>query len=56
MAKERQDVVGVNCFKNAKGEVVIDSNEVKDVWKKYMDKLLNEEYEWDGNADCERTE
>jgi hypothetical protein len=34
MAKERQDVVGVNCFKTTKGEVEIDSNEIKDVCKK----------------------
>jgi hypothetical protein len=35
---------------------VIDSSEIKDVWKKYMEKWLNEENEWDGKVDCERIE
>jgi len=56
MAKERQAVVAVNCLKNAKGNKVIEYNKVKDVWQKYMEKLLNEENEWDNNVECEKTQ
>jgi hypothetical protein len=47
MDKERQDVVGVNCLKSDDGSIVIDPDEIKNVWKKYMEKPLNEENIWD---------
>ena len=56
MAKERQDVVGVNCLKDADGNIVIDSNEIKDDWRQYMEKLLNEENEWDNDIECDVVE
>jgi len=42
MAKSRQDVVGVNCVKDANGKVLIENDQVKEEWRKYMEKLLNE--------------
>jgi hypothetical protein len=51
MAKERQDVVGVSCLKSDGGNIVIDQDEIKNVWKRYMEKLLNEENVWDGITD-----
>ena len=56
MAKERQDVVGGNCLNDNRGRLVIDSEKIKDRWKEYMDKLLNEENVWDKDTDCEKTE
>ena len=53
MAKERQDVTGVNCLKNSKGQIVTDPEEIKGIWKVYMEKLLNEENIWDGNVDSD---
>jgi len=53
MAKSRQDVVGVNCVKYAHGKVVVANDQVKEVWRKYMDKLLNEENTWDNATTCE---
>jgi len=35
MAKSRQDVVGVNCVKDANGKVLVDSDQVKEEWRKY---------------------
>jgi len=40
--------------------VIVDENEIKDSWKEYMEKLINEVNEWDhkisagvkGPADC----
>ena len=42
MAKSRQDVVGVNCVKDANGKVLVENDQVKEEWRKYMTKLLNE--------------
>jgi len=42
MAKSRQDVVGVNCVKDANGKVLVENDQVKEEWRKFMEKLLNE--------------
>ena len=34
MAKSRQDVVGVNCVKDAKGKVLVENDQVKEEWRK----------------------
>ena len=63
MVKERQDITGLNCIKGALGKVIVDDKGIKDSWKEYMEKLMNEENEWDhklsaevkkGPADCIR--
>jgi len=63
MVKERQDITGLNCIKGAPGKVIVDDKGIKDSWKEYMEKLMNEENEWDhkisaevkeGPADCIR--
>ena len=56
MANERQDVVGVNCLKDSAGKVVIDSKGIKKTWKDYMEKLMNEENDWDKDVLCDKTE
>ena len=35
-----------NCIKGASGKVTVDDKEIKDSWKEYMEKLMNEENEW----------
>ena len=61
MVKERQDITGLNCIKGTSGKVT--DKGIKDSWKEYMEKLMNEENEWDhkisaevkeGPADCIR--
>ena len=63
MVKERQDITGLNCVKGAPGKVIVDDKGIKDSWKEYVEKLMNEENEWDhkisaevkeGPADCIR--
>ena len=63
MVKERQDITESNCLKGASGKVTVDEKGIKDSWKEYMEKLMNEENEWDhgisaevkeGPADCIR--
>ena len=38
-------------YKNDAGNVVSDANGMKNIWRKYMEKLLNVE-NWDGEVDC----
>jgi len=63
MVKERQDVTGSNCLKGVSGKVIVDEKGIKDSWKEYMEKLMNEGNERDhrisatvkeGPADCIR--
>ena len=56
MAKSRQDVVGVNCVKDANAKVLVENDQVKEEWRKYMEKLLNEENTWDSSTNCENVE
>ena len=47
MVKERQDITWLNCIKGASGKVIVGDKGIKDSWNKYMEKLMNEENEWD---------
>jgi len=42
-----QDIMESNCLKGALGKVIVDEKMIKDSWKEYMEKLMNEENEWD---------
>ena len=52
MASERRDVISVCCMKTDSGNVVSDADGMKNIWRKYMEKLLNVENDWDGEVDC----
>jgi len=65
MVKERRDITGSNCLKGLSGKVIVGPDEkgIKVSWKEYMEKLMNEENEYDhrisatvkeGLADCIR--
>jgi len=38
---------GSNCLKGLSCKVIVDEKQTKDLWKKYMEKLINEANEWD---------
>jgi len=54
MAESRQDIVGVNCIKGPNGKVLVENDQVREEWRKYMEKLLNEENTWDDTTTCEK--
>ena len=56
IVKERQDTTGLNCIKGASEKVILDDKQIKDSWKEYMEKLLNEENEWDHKISAEVNE
>ena len=39
-------------YENDAGNVVSDADGMKNIWRKYMEKLLNVENDWDGEVDC----
>ena len=43
-------------MKDAKGKVLVENDQVKEEWRKYMEKLLNEENTWDNATTCENVE
>jgi len=43
MVKERKDIMGSNCLKGASSKVIVDEKGIKDSWKEYMEKWMNEE-------------
>ena len=45
MVGKIMDIVGAGCVKGSDGKLVTGDTEVKDRWKIYFDKLLNEEFE-----------
>jgi len=47
MVKERQDIMGSDHLKGVSGKVTVDEKRIKDSWKEYTVKLMNEENEWD---------
>ena len=46
----------MNCLRDNNGHLVLDEEGRKQVWKQYMQKLLNEENEWDQQVRCDRKE
>jgi len=56
MAKSMQYAVGVNCVKYGNGKVLVENDEVKEEWRKYTLKLLNEENTRDNTTTCENVE
>jgi len=47
VVKERQDITGSNCLKAVSGKVTVNEKRIQDSWKKYIEKLMNEENELD---------
>ena len=47
-----RDVISVCCVKNDVENVASDADGMKIIWRKYMEKLLNVENDWDGEVDC----
>ena len=52
MSREGRDVICVCSMENEVGNVVTDDDGMKDIWMKYMEKLLNVENDWDCDVDC----
>ena len=52
IAREGRDVTSVCSMQNDVGNVVSDADGMKNIWKKYVEKLKNFENDSDGEVDC----
>ena len=50
MIERNRDIVGDGCIKDCDGNVVVEQDRIKEVWRKYFEQLLNEEFDWDRNS------
>jgi hypothetical protein len=46
MVKKNSDVAGSGCVRDADGSIVVDEEKTMEIWKRYYEKLLNEEFDW----------
>ena len=46
LVRNNKDVVGSGSVKDRDGNIAVDDSRIKQVWKEYFKKLLNEEFEW----------
>ena len=52
MAREGIDIISMCSMQNDVEDVVSDADGMKNLWRKYMEKLLNVKNDWDGEVDC----
>ena len=50
IVRKNKDVVGAGGVKDKDGKIVVDEENILDVWQSYYDKLSNEEFVWDKNT------
>ena len=46
LVRDNKDVVGSGFVKDREGNIAVDDTRIKQAWKEYFEKLLNEEFEW----------
>ncbi|KAA3670323.1 uncharacterized protein DEA37_0010186 [Paragonimus westermani] len=51
--KDKKDIIGNGCVRDKSGRLCIGKIEQAAAWKEYMEKVMNEENEWDGIVDVE---
>ena len=52
MVRKGRDVISVSYMKTDVWNAVSDADGMNKIWRKYMEKLLNVENDWDGKVDC----
>ena len=50
---ERKDVVGTGCIRAEMGKMYYGETERREAWKRHMEKVMNEENEWDGEVEID---
>ena len=56
MVRNNKENIGGRCLKNDDGKIISGEENLKKRWKEYMEKLLNEENEWDELVDADMIE
>ena len=50
IAEKNRDVVGGGCMRDMRGKIVVEADEILEVWRTHYEKLSNEEFPWDREA------
>ena len=50
MVAKNKDGVGDGCIKDGDGNVVVQLEGIKEMWRKYFEKVLNKEFVWERNS------
>jgi len=53
MTKEKRDITSSNCLNDLTGKLIVSEQNIKDMLKPYMAKLMNEDNNWDNDTFCE---
>ena len=56
LGKERQDIEGVKCLRSDSGKIVTNEVDIKETWRIYMEKVMNEEFDWKRNIESVKKE
>ena len=56
MVRNNKENIGGRCLKDNVGKIISGEENLKKRWKEYMEKLLNEENEWDELVDADKIE
>merc|ERR1712080_164238 len=56
MVRKNKDTFGGKCLKDENDKTVTGEENLKKRWKTYMEKLLNEENEWDEIIDADKVQ
>ena len=50
-ARENRDIIDVLCIQDESGRLKTEIGERMEVWRRYCERLMNIENEWDGEVD-----
>ena len=53
MKKDGKDVEGVRCMRGSNGRLSFSEKDRGKVWKEHMERIMNEENDWDQNVEAE---
>ena len=56
LKKDGRDVAGGRCMRGSDGKLNFSERHRASVWKEHMEKIMNEENEWDQKAEADRVE
>ena len=56
MVRNNKPDIGGKCLKDGTGKIISGEENLKKTWKMYMERLLNEENQWDEVVDAEKLE
>jgi len=50
MVGKNKEVVGGGCLKDCDGNIVVDEERIKQIWKSHFEKVSNEEFDWNKDS------